>query len=97
MGVAMQPVSVPESAHAKLPAETRVGLLVTHVENGGPAEKAGVLLGDMFFEVGGKAVEHMDALQDSIRSAKVGNILPIRLIRAGEIMPVSITLGERAR
>ena len=97
MGVAMQPVSVPENARAKLPAETWVGLLVTHVENGGPAEKAGVLLGDMFFEVGGKAVEHMDALQDSIRSAKVGDILQIKLIRAGEIMPVSITLGERAR
>jgi S1-C subfamily serine protease len=97
MGVVMQPVSVPENVRAKLPAETRVGLLVTHVENGGPAEKAGVLLGDMFFEVGGKAVEHMDAVQDSIRSSKVGNILQIRLTRAGEIMSVSITLGERAR
>jgi len=97
MGVAMQPVSVPDNARAKLPAETRVGLLVTHVENGGPAEKAGVLLGDMFFEVGGKTVEHMDALQDSIRSAKDGDVLQIKLIRAGEIMPVSITLGERAR
>ena len=97
MGVAMQPVSVPENARAKLPPETRVGLLVTHVENGGPAEKAGVLLGDMFFEVGGTSLEHMDALQDSIRRAKVGDILQIRLIRAGEIMPVSITLGERAR
>jgi S1-C subfamily serine protease len=39
----------------------------------------------------------MDALQDSIHSAKVGDILQIKLIRAGEIMPVSITLGERAR
>jgi len=97
MGVAMQPVSVPENARAKLPPETRVGLLVTHVENGGPAEKAGVLLGDMFFEVGGTSLEHMDALQDSIRRAKVGDILQIKLIRAGEIMPVSITLGERAR
>jgi S1-C subfamily serine protease len=97
VGVAMQPVNVPENAREKLPAETRVGLLVTHVEHPGPAEKAGVLLGDMFFEVGGKAVEHMDALQDSIRSAKVGDILQIKLIRAGEITPVSITLGERAR
>jgi hypothetical protein len=79
MGVAMQPVSVPENARAKLPAETRVGLLVTHVENGAPAEKAGVLLGDMLFEVGGKAVEHADALQDSIRGAKVGDILQIKL------------------
>jgi S1-C subfamily serine protease len=97
MGVAMQPVNLPENVRAKLHAETRVGLLVTHVENGGPAEKASVLLGDMFFEVGGKAVEHMDALQEAIHSAKIGDILQIKLIRAGEIVPVSITLGEKAR
>jgi predicted metalloprotease with PDZ domain len=42
----MQPVEVPENMRSKLPTETRAGLLVMHVDNGGPAEKAGVLLGD---------------------------------------------------
>jgi S1-C subfamily serine protease len=68
-----------------------------HVENGGPAEKAGVLLGDVLFELGGKIVEHVDAIQDSLAKAKVGDVLQIRVIRAGEIKPVSIALGERAR
>ena len=68
-----------------------------HVENGGPAEKAGVLLGDVLFEVGGKIVEHVDALQDSLANAKSGDVLQIRVIRAGEIKPFSITLRERAR
>jgi S1-C subfamily serine protease len=92
----MQPVKVPENMRSKLPAQTRVGLLVTHVENGGPAEKAGVLLGDVLFEVGGKTVEHIDAIQDSLATAKIGEVLQIRVIRAGEIKPVSISLGERA-
>jgi S1-C subfamily serine protease len=97
LGIAMQPVEVPENMRSKLPAETRVGLLVTHVENGGPAEKAGVLLGDVLFEVGGKTVEQVDAIQDSLATAKIGEVLETRLIRAGEIKAVSVALGERTR
>jgi S1-C subfamily serine protease len=97
LGIAMQPVEVPENMCSKLPAETRAGLLVMHVENGGPAERAGVLLGDVLFELGGKTVEHVDAIQDSLATAEVGDVLQIRVIRAGEIKPVSVTLGERAR
>jgi S1-C subfamily serine protease len=97
LGIAMQPVEVPENMRSKLPSQTRVGLLVVHVENDGPAEKAGVLLGDVLFEVGGETVEHVDALQDSLATAKIGDVLQIRMIRAGEIKPVSIKLGERAR
>jgi S1-C subfamily serine protease len=92
----MQPVEVPENMRSKLPPQTRVGLLVMHVENGGPAEKAGVLLGDVLFELGGRIVEHVDAIQDSLAKAKIGDVLQVRVIRAGEIKPVSITLGERA-
>ena len=97
LGIAMQRVSVPESMSAKLPAETRVGLLATHVEPGGPAEKAGVLQGDVLFEMNQEKVEHLGAIQDALAAAKVGDVLTIRLIRAGEIKPVSIILGERAR
>jgi len=97
LGIAMQPVEVPENMRSKLPAETRVGLLVIHVENGAPAENAGALLGDVLFEVGGKTVEHVDEIQASLAIAKIGDVLQIRVIRAGEIKPLSITLGERAR
>jgi S1-C subfamily serine protease len=97
LGVAMQPVEVPGNIRSKLPAETKVGLLVSHVENGSPSDKAGVLLGDVVFEVGGKTVEHVDAIQDSLAAANIGDVLQVRVIRAGEIKPVSITLGERSR
>lgn len=97
LGIAMQPVEVPENMRSKLPSQTRVGLLVMHVENDGPAEKSGMLLGDVLFEVGGETVEHVHAIQDSLATAKVGDVLQIRVIRAGEIKPVSIKLGERAR
>jgi S1-C subfamily serine protease len=97
LGIAMQPVEIPNNLRSKLPAGTQIGLLVTHVENGAPAEMAGILLGDVVFELGGRTVEHVDAIQDSLVAAKVGDVLQVRVIRAGENMPVSITLGERLR
>jgi S1-C subfamily serine protease len=97
LGIAMQPVEVPENMSSKLLTKTRAGLLVVHVENDGPAEQAGVLLGDIVFEVSGKTVEHVDTIQDSLATAKIGDVLQIRLIRAGEIKPASITLGQRSR
>ncbi len=97
LGIAMQPVEVPDNMRSKLPPQTRVGLLVVHVENDGPAEKAGMLLGDVLFEVNRKSVEHVDAIQDSLTTATVGDVLQFRVIRAGEVKLVSITLGERSR
>ena len=97
LGIATQPVEVPDNMRSKLPTETRAGLLVMHVEKGGPAEKAGVLLGDVLCELSGKTIERVDAIQDSLATAKVGDVLQLRVIRAGEIKPVSITLGERLR
>ena len=97
LGIAMQPVEVPENMRSKLPSQTRVGLLVVHVENDGPSAKAGILLGDVLFEVSGRSVEDVDALQDSLATAKVGDVLQVRIIRAGEIKTLSISLGERAR
>src|SRR5215472_1511911 len=97
LGIAMQPVEVPERMRPKLKAETRAGLLVTHVENGGPADVAGVLLGDVLLEVRGEAVEHVEEIQASLAMANIGEVLQIRVIRAGEIKPLSITLVERAR
>jgi len=97
LGIAMQPVALPDNVRSQLPAEARMGLVIMHVESGGPAEKAGVLLGDVVVEVAGKPVEDVGAIQDLISTAKVGDKVAIRLLRAGQIQAVSITLGEKAR
>jgi S1-C subfamily serine protease len=97
LGIAMQPVALPESVRRQLGAEERMGLLVVHVGSGGPAEKAGVLLGDVVIEVAGKAVEEVDAIQDFLAEAKIGQTAKVRLLRAGEIKSVTTVLEEKAR
>jgi serine protease DegQ len=97
LGIAMQPVELPNSVRSQLSAEARSGLLVMHVEGSGPADKAGVLLGDVIVEIKGKPVEDVGAIQDVILGAKVGDLIAARLARAGQIKSISIMLGEKAR
>jgi len=54
LGIAMQPVELPENVRSQISAEAHLGLLVMHVEGGSPVDKAGVLLGDVIAEIKGQ-------------------------------------------
>ena len=97
LGLAMQPVVIPEALRGKLKLEGATGLLVVHVEPGGPADKAGILLGDVLTAFEGKALEELETVQDALVSAKVGEKIAATAIRGGAPTPLSITLGERPR
>lgn len=95
LGVAMQSVDVPEALGAKLKTPVTRGLLVAHVEPGGPAEKSGILLGDILVALREERLQETESLHDAVLTAKVGESLPLTVIRAGSPVQVSITLGER--
>jgi S1-C subfamily serine protease len=95
LGLAMQPVDVPEALAAKLKTPTTRGLLVAHVERDGPAEKAGVLVGDIIIALREQSLQQTESLHDALLSATIGTALPLTLLRAGNPMQLSITLGER--
>jgi len=71
LGLAMQPVAVPESLRGKVPDAGNSAVLVVHVEPAGPADKAGVLLGDVVVELQGKPVEDTGDIQQLLGSAKI--------------------------
>jgi len=51
LGLAMQPVAIPESLRSKLKSEFTNGLVIVHVEPNSPADRAGMLLGDILVEL----------------------------------------------
>ena len=57
LGVRTQPVEIPESARQALGREQEHGLLVLWLEEGGPAEKGGLLVGDILVAVSPHLVE----------------------------------------
>src|SRR5213080_5365391 len=56
LGIGTHPVRVPESLARKLELQVDVALLIVSVEQGGPADRDGVLLGDVLLELDGAAV-----------------------------------------
>jgi len=95
LGMAMQPVAIPENLRNRLKNPTAGGLMVLHVEPSGPADKAGIVLGDVIVELTGKPALDLDHIQDVLASAQVNDKLPVSVLRAGTAVELSLTLGER--
>lgn len=88
LGVGLQPVELPD--HHK-------GLIVLSLEPGGPAAKAGVLVGDILVSFGGKAVPDTDDLQTVLESHAVGEAVEAEVLRGGVPTKLPITVGDRPR
>ena len=95
LGVRTQPVDVPEAARAALKREQTHGLLVLWLEEGGPAEKAGLLVGDILVAVSGQPVGDADDLFSALGNDTVGKSIAVEVLRGGRPETVTVTVGER--
>jgi S1-C subfamily serine protease len=95
LGLAMQPVALPEALQKKA-AGASSALLVVHVEPSGPADKAGVLLGDLLVDLQGKAVNDTEDIQQMLAKLQIGDRVLATFLRGGSDLKVSITLADRA-
>ncbi|MFO0683600.1 MAG: trypsin-like peptidase domain-containing protein [Sandaracinus sp.] len=92
LGVAVQPAKLPERLAAEVPALR--GALVTAVEKGGPADLAGIVLGDVVVGLDERTIEGPDALLALLRGL-AGVTVTLRLVRAGAVTSVPATVGTR--
>ena len=95
LGVRTQPVEIPEVARQALKREQNHGLLVLWLEEGGPADKGGLLVGDILVAVNGQTVGDPDDLFSALGSDTVGKALPVEVLRGGHPETVNVTVGER--
>jgi len=70
------------------------GAYVAELAEGGPAEKAGIKVGDIVTKIGDHTVESADGLILAVRSYAVGDTVDVKLVRDGKEMTVSVTLGS---
>lgn len=71
------------------------GALIAGVEPGGPAEKAGVMVGDIVTALNGKQVQSGRDLSRRIAALKPGTSVTLDVIREGKTHSFSIKLGHR--
>ncbi len=95
LGLSSQPVRLPDALRTTLGLAQESGLLVVGVESGGPAEKAGFMLGDVLVALGGQPVRNTDDLRGLLGAESVGQATSARVIRGGESRELPVTVGER--
>jgi serine protease DegQ len=97
LGLAMQPVRLPEPLRAQLGLTSDVGLIVVTVQPDGPAARAGVLLGDVLVALDGTPVSDLEDVQGRLGSERIGTVVTVGVVRAGGRAEVRITVGEQPR
>jgi S1-C subfamily serine protease len=99
LGIAAQDVPLPRMLvrHYHLPAST--GILVTEVAPGSPADRAHVKDGDLLVAFAGESIEHTDDLHRVLTGERVGEAVPLQLLRGTDLLTVMIspTLDPRSR
>jgi len=78
-----------------LPMES--GVLVLEVEKDSPAERAGLMPGDLIYALGDHSVSNLDELHRVLLGDKIGQELPIKIIRQTEEVTLSVTPVELDR
>jgi S1-C subfamily serine protease len=93
LGVSTQAVRLPSGVASELGQET--GLLIVDVEAESPADQGGLVLGDTIVGLDGSTVRHHDDLLALLGGDRVGQKVPLQILRGGEVQSVNVTIGER--
>ncbi|MBV8866614.1 MAG: PDZ domain-containing protein, partial [Acidobacteriaceae bacterium] len=71
------------------------GSIVDSVAPGGPAEKAGLKMGDVITAIDGKSVKGMEDLTLDVIAHAPGSTVKLDVVRNGKPMEITATLGQR--
>ncbi|MDO4806053.1 MAG: trypsin-like peptidase domain-containing protein [Coriobacteriales bacterium] len=73
------------------------GAYVAEIAEGGPAEAAGIMVGDIITKVGDLDVTSADSLLLAVRTNSVGDTVDVEFVRNGQTLTTSVTLGSDER
>jgi S1-C subfamily serine protease len=93
LGVGTQSVRIGRAGTADEPDAW--GLLVHSLEPGGPAERAGALVGDILVSIEGRPLGSPEQLVGELGGARVGESVRMGVIRGGNSLEIPVVVGER--
>ena len=95
IGVGAQAVGLSASQVTDAKLEREVGLVILSIDEAGPAQQAGLLIGDILVSVNGAPVGAVDDLVDQLAGDLIGKSIPIVIVRGSQAQELHITVGER--
>ena len=70
------------------------GAYVAEIAQGGPADAAGIQVGDIITKIGDLEVTSADSLLLAVRSNSVGDTVNVEYVRDGQTLSANVTLGS---
>jgi len=97
LGVALQPVRLPDHVRQSLQHNEKTAVIVLEVEEDGPAHRAGILVGDILISLAGQSVSRPESVHTQLKGENIGKPFIAKIVRGGAVQNVTITVGERAQ
>ncbi len=91
----IQPTQVTVAVAKDLALARPEGVVISGLQQGGPAEKAGMKLMDVVTEIGGKTTRNVPQLLARIAELPPGTNAKVRVVRAGADVEVDVLVGKR--
>jgi S1-C subfamily serine protease len=95
LGIRSQPVEIPEAARKALKRDQSQGLLILWLEEGGPADQSGLLVGDILAAIEDRPIDDADDLFAALDSSTIGKAIAAEILRGGRPETIAVTVGER--
>jgi len=95
-GKATHPAVGVEAGNEVADDGTKQGARVTRVVGGGPADDAGLQVGDVVDRVGSTPVGSVDELILALRQSKVGDRVKVTYVRSGQTRTADVVLADKA-
>jgi S1-C subfamily serine protease len=89
LGLAMQGIALPEAFGGGS------GVIALGIAPGGPAERGGLIVGDIITSLSGRRIGDSDDVQSLLDAASVGTQTVVGILRGGKPLELPLTIGER--
>jgi S1-C subfamily serine protease len=94
-GIAGQSQGLSKALVRRLGLSVDGGVLVAGVSNGGPADQAGLRVGDVVLTLDGEATQSVDAVHKLLTRERIGKRVTLEVLRDGVIVKLTLQVTER--
>jgi S1-C subfamily serine protease len=95
LGIAVRPVQVSDRTREELGLGTPYGVLIMQIEPKGPADQAGMLIGDVLVRAGGESIADSEDLLDLLSKKRIGDEIESYVVRGGKLVTLRIKLDAK--
>jgi len=96
LGVGLQPVRLPDALRQSLQRNQKTAAIVLEVEPEGPAQKAGLVIGDILISMAGQPIAQLEDIHSQLHGEAIGKPVSLKFLRGGALQETSLLVGERS-